>query len=118
MPDVDTVPPVLQAAVQQASLPSSVSSRSVQLSFLPPHQPQIAMWLSIAVNGAGQFYNGEWNKGWLMLAPWGLYPLAWGGDALLQTGYFRTGVFLLGLGVKVYSAWDAYQVAASSEQHD
>ncbi len=86
------------------------------LDFLPKRDPNTAALLSLAVNGAGQFYNGEPAKGWWMLAPWALYPVAWVADEYLQTGYFRTGVVVLGLGTKGYSVWDAYFTAAKARE--
>ncbi len=86
------------------------------LALVPRHNPLIAMGLSLAVNGLGQFYNGDATKGWWMLGSWLVYPAAWGLDSLLQTGYFRTGALLLELGVKGYSAFDAYQSAAAYQR--
>ncbi len=83
------------------------------LALIPRHNPLIAMGLSLAVNGLGQFYNGDASKGWWMLGSWLVYPAAWGLDSLLQTGYFRAGALVLELGVKGYSAYDAYQSAAA-----
>ena len=91
--------------------PSIMHVATSPLDFLPRHDPMIAMGLSIAVDGAGQFYNGETTKGWWMLGSWLLYPLAWGLDSAFKTGYFRTGALVVELGVKGYSAWDAYQTA-------
>ncbi|MBU6428433.1 MAG: hypothetical protein KGR26_05460 [Cyanobacteria bacterium REEB65] len=105
--------PQLQAAV--ASTPSIAVQRP-PLSWIPAHDPAIATWLSIGIDGAGQFYNGEPAKGWWMLGSWLLYPAAWGLDSLFQTGYFRTGALVIELGIKGYSAWDAYRSAEAWQQ--
>lgn len=78
---------------------------------LPQHDPRIALGLSLAVNGAGQFYNRESAKGWWMLAPVLAYPAAWLLDAALGVGYFRFTDTVLIVGTKLYSAYDAYRVA-------
>ncbi|MBM3269280.1 MAG: hypothetical protein FJZ01_16690 [Candidatus Sericytochromatia bacterium] len=82
------------------------------LAFLPRNDPGTAALLSVAVNGAGQFYNGDDAKGWWLLASWALYPVGWLADSYFQTGYYRTGALALTLGAKAYSAWDAYATAA------
>lgn len=86
------------------------------LDFLPRRDPGTAALLSLAINGGGQFYNGETAKGWWMLGSWALYPLAWAADQYLQTGYFRTGAVLVGLGVKGYSIWDAHSTASRARE--
>lgn len=78
---------------------------------LPQNDPRIALGLSLAVNGAGQFYNHESSKGWWLLAPVLAFPAAWLLDTALGMGYFRFGDAVLITGTKLYSAYDAYRVA-------
>ncbi len=59
--------------------------------------PGIALILSILIPGVGQFYNGDTKKGLLMLI--GAFVL---GPATL---------FVLWVGIGIWSAIDAYQVA-------
>lgn len=116
---VEPAAPALDASL---SLPAWGATASIghvggsPLDFLPKHDPMLAMGLSIAVDGAGQFYDGETAKGWWMLGSWLLYPLAWGLDSALGTGYFRTGALVVELGIKGYSAWDAYETAQAYQQ--
>lgn len=74
----------------------------------PAHDPRIAGGLSLAVNGAGQFYNGEDFLGWLLLAPTLAYPIAWGADTLGGSTTWRLADLVLILGAKGYSVWEAY----------
>jgi len=60
--------------------------------------PTLATVLSILIVGVGQFYNGDVKKGLIML-----------GGAVVG-GLFTYGIAWLG--VAVWSAFDAYQVAA------
>lgn len=115
-------PPALIAASDSAEAKPVQAAQAAQaaqagiLDFLPRRDPNTAALLSLAVNGAGQFYNGEAGKGWWLLGSWGLYPLAWVADEYLQSGYFRTGAVAIGLGVKGYSVWDAYFTAAKARE--
>lgn len=78
---------------------------------LPAGEPFIAAGLSLAVNGAGQFYNHQSAKGWWCLAPVLAYPAAWLLDFGLGGAAFRMADAVLIIGTKVYAAWDAYQEA-------
>lgn len=82
--------------------------------FLPKHQPWIAVSLSLACNGLGQFYNGEPEKGSTMLAGWLTFPLAYAVDSLTGGSFVR--VFSLGANavIKIWSVSDAYQGALPS----
>lgn len=80
-------------------------------SHLPQNDPRLAMGLSLALNGAGQFYNRESTKGWWLLAPVLAFPAAWLLDSALGVGYVRFGDAVLIMGTKLYSAYDAYRVA-------
>lgn len=91
--------------------PAPLPPEQALFSFLPQKDPRIAAGLSLAVNGTGQFYNGETAKGWWCLAPVLAYPVAWALDAAFGTAYFRTGDALLMIGTKAYSTIDAYRVA-------
>lgn len=103
-----------EAFATPSAIASADASRPAAINFfdvLPRHDPRTAALLSMGITGLGQFYNGEPAKGWWMLSPWAIYPLAWGADTYLQTGYFRTGALVLALGVKGYSILDAWAVA-------
>ncbi len=91
--------------------PAPLPPEQALFSALPQHDPRIAMGLSLAVNGAGQFYNHESAKGWWMLAPVLAYPAAWLLDTALGVGYFRATDAIVMVGTKLYSAYDAYRVA-------
>ncbi|MBO9541967.1 hypothetical protein J7643_15370 [bacterium] len=104
--------PAAALAVEQTPFkPAPLPPEQALFSFLPQKDPRIAAGLSLAVNGTGQFYNGETAKGWWCLSPVLAYPLAWALDSALGTGYFRAGDALLIIGTKVYSTLDAYRVA-------
>lgn len=100
-----------QAASAAPFKPAPLPPEQALFSFLPQKDPRLAAGLSLAVNGTGQFYNGETAKGWWCLAPLLAYPLAWALDGALGTGYFRAGDALIIIGTKAYSAIDAYRVA-------
>jgi len=78
---------------------------------LPRENPWVAGGLSIAVNGLGQFYNQEPQKGWAMASGWLLFPVAWVGDGLTQGAALRVFAYTFNMGVKVWSVWDAFTVA-------
>jgi TM2 domain-containing membrane protein YozV len=59
--------------------------------------PVLAAVLSALIVGVGQFYNGDIKKGAIMLLGAGILGVATGG--------------LLWLGIAIWSAIDAYQVA-------
>lgn len=99
------------AAPEAPFKPAPLPPEQALFGFLPPHDPRIAAGLSLAVNGTGQFYNGQTAKGWWYLSPVLAYPVAWALDAALGSGYFRAGDALLIIGTKVYSTIDAYRVA-------
>ncbi len=103
-------------ATASPALSSPATSDAGLLAFLPRNDPGTAALLSVAVTGAGQFYNGENVKGWWMFASWALYPIGWLADSYFQTGYYRVGALAIGLGVKGYSAWDAHATAASRKE--
>lgn len=84
------------------------------LSGLPPRDPWIAAGLSLAVTGAGQFYNRESPKGWWLFGTLAAYPLAMALDAWTGSGYARASVFSLLVAAKGYSAWDAFHTAQAS----
>ncbi|HEY9899425.1 MAG TPA: hypothetical protein V6D00_09610 [Pantanalinema sp.] len=99
------------AAERPPFKPAPLPPEQALFGFLPQKDPRIAAGLSLAVNGTGQFYNGETAKGWWCLAPVLAYPLAWALDGALGSGYFRAGDALVIIGTKAYSALDAYRVA-------
>ncbi|MEB3298202.1 MAG: hypothetical protein VKO21_01795 [Candidatus Sericytochromatia bacterium] len=92
--------------------PHDFGSQPFLVPGLPPRDPWVAAGLSVAVNGLGQAYNGEWDKAWWLFGAWGLYPLAWALDAGTGSGMARTFVTLGMLGAKGWSAWDGWHVAA------
>lgn len=98
--------------------PAPLPPEQAIFSALPPHDPRIAMGLSLAVNGTGQFYNHDSAKGWWLMAPVLAYPAAWLLDAALGVGYFRFSDTVLILGTKLYSAYDAYRVADEAARAD
>lgn len=98
-------------AAAEPYTPAPLPPEQALFSALPQHDPRIALGLSLAVNGAGQFYNHESPKGWWMLAPVLAYPAAWLLDTALGVGYFRFSDTVLIMGTKLYSAYDAYRVA-------
>lgn len=98
-----------------AYTPAPLPPEQALFSWLPPRDPLIAAGLSLGVNGAGQFYNHQSEKGWWMLAPVLLFPAAWALDYVMDAGYARAGVAVLFLGAKVYSVFDAYQSAQAAE---
>lgn len=104
-----------QAAPAPGFVPAPLPPEQALFSSLPPHDPRIAAGLSLAVNGAGQFYNHESAKGWWLLAPVVAYPAAWLLDAALGTGYVRFGDTLFIMGTKAYSVWDAYRTAEAAQ---
>lgn len=66
--------------------------------FATGKNPAIALILSLVIVGVGQFYNGDLKKGGIMLA------------AAVVAGVFTAG--LGWIGVAIWSAVDAYQVAS------
>ncbi|MEB3330418.1 MAG: hypothetical protein VKQ33_14430 [Candidatus Sericytochromatia bacterium] len=82
--------------------------------WLPRHNPAIAASLSLALNGAGQLYNGETEKGVGMMAGWLAFPLAFGVDALTGGGWLRLFAFSANAGIKAWSVTDAWAGASRS----
>lgn len=78
---------------------------------LPRRQPAIAVSLSLACNGLGQYYNGDSEKGTVMLASWLAFPVAYALDTLMGSGYLRLFAVGTNLGIKVWSVSDALQGA-------
>lgn len=99
------------AAPATESLQLALPMEQAIFSPLPQRDPLLAAGLSLAVNGAGQFYNHQSEKGWWCLAPVLVYPAAWLLDFGLGGAVLRMTDVVLILGVKVYSTWDAYQEA-------
>lgn len=104
-------PAAAEAAAATESLQLSMRMEQAIFSSLPQGDPRIAAGLSLAVNGAGQFYNQQSEKGWWCLAPVLAYPAAWLVDYGMGGAIFRMTDLVLIMGVKAYSAWDAYQEA-------
>lgn len=84
------------------------------LSGLPPREPWIAAGLSVAVTGAGQFYNRDSTRGYWLFGTLATYPLAMAIDAWTGSGYARVGAFTLMMAAKGYSAWEAFHTAQAS----
>lgn len=82
--------------------------------FLPRGNRLLAASLSLGLNGAGQLYNGESEKGLGMLTGWLAFTAAWGVDELAGTGYLRAFAFAANVGIKAWSVADAWQQAAST----
>lgn len=80
---------------------------------LPTGKPLVAAGLSLAVSGWGQHYNGDAEKGNMMLASLLTFPVAYGLDTLTGGSMMRVFTFVLLTGVKGWSVYDAYQHAAS-----
>ena len=78
---------------------------------LPTQNRVIAASLSLAVNGWGQHYNGEPEKGNLMMASLLTFPVAYGLDYLTGGAYMRVFSFTVISGIKAWSVVDAYQRA-------
>ena len=80
--------------------------------FLPRGNRLVASSLSLGLNGLGQVYNGETEKGLGMMSGWLAYPLAWGLDSLTGGSYVRLFAFTANMGIKAWSVTDAWQMAA------
>lgn len=107
--------PLNAVAASPAPGPSPTPSLSPRLFWgLPTGNPAVAVGLSAAVNGLGQHYNGEPEKGNVMLASLLAFPLAWGVDSLTGGATMRVFAYALIAGVKGWSLWDAYQNAPSN----
>jgi hypothetical protein len=79
--------------------------------FLPRGNRLLAATLSLGLNGTGQLYNGENEKGLGMMAGWLAFTAAYGFDELIGTGYLRAFAFAANAGIKVWSVADAWQQA-------
>jgi len=91
------------AAAAPAPQPATVrggSPGAVALTAPTGKSPALAAVLSLIIVGVGQFYNGDSKKGVLMLVGALVLGAATGG--------------LLWLGLAIWSAIDAYQVASGS----
>ena len=88
-------PPAVDPGTMRSHHAASTPSRTVT-----GKNPTVALVLSIFLGafGAGQFYNGDWKKGLVMLG------------ATLILGV-PTG-FLVSFGIWIWSMVDAYQVAS------
>lgn len=111
---VAQVPPSLEASPLEAMPAVSLPFEQAVLSGLPPRQPWIAMGLSLAVTGSGQFYNRDSNRGWWLFGTLATYPVAMAIDAWTGSGYARVGAFSLMMAAKGYSAWEAFHTASAS----
>lgn len=78
---------------------------------LPTQNRVLAASLSLVVNGWGQYYNGDHEKGNLMMASLLTFPVAYGLDYLTGGAYMRVFSFTIITGVKAWSVVDAYQNA-------
>lgn len=108
--------PLLVLALATTSLPLDyIHPRPAARSFfgLPARNPWVAGSLSLALDGGGQFYNGQPTLGWWLLAPDLAYPLAWGADTLMGSSSLRLMDLALILGSKGYSIWQAYHQDAT-----
>lgn len=76
---------------------------------MPTGNRVLAASLSLLVNGWGQHYNGEPEKGNLMMATLLTFPLAYGLDYLTGGAYMRVFSYTIIVGVKGWSVVDAYQ---------
>lgn len=73
---------------------------------------EVAAYSSLALTGAGQFMNGEWLKGSLLLSTNLLYPAGYAADYWTRMDLFRWMAIALMLGFKAYAVWDAGTVAS------
>lgn len=93
-------------------LASGAQAMDMSLFTLPKkpfgRDPLVAGSLSLAFTGAGQWYKGEGEKALWLNAPLAVYPAAWLLDTLFDSSLFRTTTFLVMVGAKGYSVWDAY----------
>lgn len=101
------------AWAQSPSPAPSVAPSPVPETFfgLPRGNRAIAVTLSTVVSGLGQHYNGEPEKGNLMLASLLTFPVAYGLDTLTDGAVLRVFSFVILVGVKGWSVIDAYQHA-------
>ena len=83
-----SVPQVQTAPIQQQNTSTYVEGK----------EPVVACVLSLVIVGTGQFYNGEWAKGWVLLI------------TCILAAWFSCGTFWLIWAL--VSAIDAYRVAA------
>lgn len=102
------------AAPATPSATVSLPMEQAVLAGLPQRDPRLAAGLSLAVTGAGQFYNRDSAKGWWLFGTLAAYPLAMAVDAWTGSGYARVGAFSLMMAAKGYSAWEAYHTAQAS----
>jgi len=108
---VGLVATVLAAPVGAApeGAPAAVETRRYM--GLETGKPLVAAGLSLAVSGWGQHYNGEPEKGNMMLASLLTFPVAYGLDTLTGGSMMRVFTFVLLTGVKGWSVYDAYHSA-------
>jgi hypothetical protein len=99
------------APATPAPSPTSAPAPAGTWLFLPRGNRLVATSLSLAVNGLGQLYNGETEKGLGMMSGWLAFPVAWGLDSLTGGSYVRLFAFGANLGIKAWSATDAWQQA-------
>lgn len=78
---------------------------------LPTQNRLLAASMSLAVNGWGQHYNGDHEKGNLMMATLLTFPIAYGLDYLTGGAYMRVFSYTIITGIKAWSVVDAYQHA-------
>jgi hypothetical protein len=79
---------------------------------IPRGNRVVAAGLSLGLNGLGQVYNEEPEKGFGMMSAWLTFPLAFGLDALTGRAYGRVFSYAVNVGVKGWSVVDAYNGAA------
>lgn len=111
---VPSVSPKPTAKATTAAKPSPAPSASPAVRTflgLPTGNRAVAAGLSLAVNGLGQFYNGDGDKGKLMMAPLLVFPVAYGFDYLTGSAYMRIFAFAINLSIKPWSVYDAWQNA-------
>lgn len=71
--DVVIPPPTVRRDAQLNTEPTQISSRNRSFALPREKNPKVATWLSVAIPGAGQVYNGQWWK----------VPIIYGGGATL-----------------------------------
>lgn len=115
VPSASPVPSVApKPSVKPSAKPSPAPSAGPAVRTflgLPTGNRAVAAGLSLAVNGLGQFYNGDGDKGKLMMAPLLVFPVAYGFDALTGSAYMRIFAFAINLSIKPWSVYDAWQNA-------
>lgn len=71
--DLVEPPPTVRRNTQSSTEPPQISSRNRSFAIPREKNPKVATWLSVAIPGAGQVYNGQWWK----------VPIIYGGGATL-----------------------------------